>query len=418
MKGKYFIRLLVLWLILLAGCTFPTATPDATATSLPAKQSEKPGTVLKDEPAVTPTSTLVSSDKTVDKTSGSANVNPLNGLPVSDPDNLANPPLLVSISNFPPTARPQAGLSYCPIVFEMWIGQGMTRFLGIFYGDFPEEAAVSYPEDETTTTIEELPAVGPIRSGRLPYESIRKLFGGYLIMASAAKDVSEQLSDFTNIYGDDLSDPNSAMMKVTQLEALAQSSQKELGEAALSGMYFDTAVPEGGKNAQSLWLYYSYLNQIFWRYDEASDTFQRWQDNADATNFIQATDRLTGEPIQASNVIILFADHDVKSATVIDISLLYIKRGQALLFRDGQKYNIYWTTASEEYEKTTGKLRPIRFVDAEGNPFPLKPGQTWIEIVPFYTPYWETVDSEIYNRLAYGDQPGSGFWAVRVHAPE
>ena len=418
MKGKYFIRLLVLCLILLAGCTFPTATPDATATSLPAKQSEKPGTVLKDEPVVTPTSTLVSSDKTVDKTSGSANVNPLNGLPVSDPDNLANPPLLVSISNFPPTARPQAGLSYCPIVFEMWIGQGMTRFLGIFYGDFPEEAAVSYPEDETTTTIEELPAVGPIRSGRLPYESIRKLFGGYLIMASAAKDVSEQLSDFTNIYGDDLSDPNSAMMKVTQLEALAQSSQKELGEAALSGMYFDTAVPEGGKNAQSLWLYYSYLNQIFWRYDEASDTFQRWQDNADATNFIQATDRLTGEPIQASNVIILFADHDVKSATVIDISLLYIKRGQALLFRDGQKYNIYWTTASEEYEKTTGKLRPIRFVDAEGNPFPLKPGQTWIEIVPFYTPYWETVDSEIYNRLAYGDQPGSGFWAVRVHAPE
>jgi hypothetical protein len=102
---------------------------------------------------------------------------------------------------------------------------------------------------------------------------------------------------------------------------------------------------------------------------------------------------------------------------VIDISLLYIKRGQALLFRDGQKYNIYWTTASEEYEKTTGKLRPIRFIDAEGNPFPLKPGQTWIEIVPFYTPYWETVDSEIYNRLVYGDQPGSGYWAVRVHAP-
>lgn len=417
-KGKYFIRLSILCVIVLVSCTFPTALPVETATSIPTKQLEKSGAVSKAEPALTSTPKLPSSDEPAGSSTFSSNVNPLNGLPVSNPENLINPPLLVSISNFPASARPQAGLSYCPIVFEMWIGQGMTRFLGIFYGDFPEEAAVAYPEDETTTTIEEPPAVGPIRSGRLPYESIRKLFGGYLVMASAAKNVSEQLSDYTNIFGDDLSDPNSAMMDVTKLEELAQSSQKELGEAALSGMYFDPTVPEGGKPAQSLWLYYSYLNQIFWRYDEASGTFQRWQDNADATNFIQATDRLTGEPIQASNVIILFADHDVKSATVIDISLLYIKRGQALLFRDGQKYNIYWTTASEEYEKTTGKLRPIRFIDAEGNPFPLKSGQTWIEIVPFYTPYWETVDSEIYNRLAYGDQPGSGYWAVRVHAPE
>lgn len=183
-------------------------------------------------------------------------------------------------------------------------------------------------------------------------------------------------------------------------------------------MYFDSTLPEGGKTARSLWLFYAYLNQIFWRYDETSGAFLRWQDNADATTFIQAADRLTGEPLKAANVIVLFADHEVTNITMIDISLLYIKRGKALLFRDGKKYDIYWTTASEEYEKTTGKLRPIRFVDAEGNPFPLKPGQTWIEIVPLFMPYWETVDSEIFNRLVNGNQPGSGYWAVRVHAPE
>jgi len=347
----------------------------------------------------------------------SENVNPLNGLPVENPQNLKNPPVLVSISNFPASARPQAGLSYCPIVFELWIGQGMTRFLCVFYGDFPKEVAHAYPEDATTTTVEEA-VIGPIRSGRTTYEYIRKLFSGYLVMASASKEVSKQLQDYTNIFGNDLSDPNSAMMKVGQLEAIAQSSQKEVNPSELSGMYFDAAVPEGGKNAHSLWLFYSYLNQIFWRYDEKSGTFRRWQDNADGTTFIQATERLTGEPLGASNVIILFADHEVENLTNVDISLLYIKRGKALLFRDGQKFDIYWTTASEEYEKTTGKLRPIRFIDANGNPYPLKPGQTWIEIVPFFTPYWETVDSEIFNRLANGDQPGSGYWAVRVHAPE
>jgi len=237
-------------------------------------------------------------------------------------------------------------------------------------------------------------------------------------MASAAKYVSEQLKNYTNFFGSDLSNPNSAMIKVSQLEALSQSSQKELGEAALSGMYFDTAVPEGGRTAQSLWLFYSYLNQIFWRYDEESGTYRRWQDKADGATFVQSTERITGEPLSASNVVVLFADHNAGNSTNVDISLLYIKRGKALLFRDGQKYDLYWTTASEEYEKTTGKLRPIRFIDATGNPFPLKPGQTWIEIVPSFTPYWETVDSEVFNRLANGDQPGSGYWAVRVHTPK
>lgn len=417
MKGKYFISFLMILVVALTSCTYPALVLTSTATSTTeisiADKNKAPAAVIS-----SPVPSQIPTPEPLGPTSFPENVNPLNGLPVENPENLKNPPLLVSISNFPASARPQAGLSYCPIVFEMWIGEGMTRFLGIFYGDFPQEVATEYPKDETTTIIEE-PVVGPIRSGRTSYEYVRQLFSGYLVMASASKNVSEQLKDYTNFFGNDLSDPNSAMMKVTQLEALAQSSQKkDLGEGALSGMYFDSTIPEGGKTTHSLWLFYSYLNQIFWRYDEASGTFQRWQDNADATTFIQTTDRLTGEPLKAANVIILFADHEVEDSTNIDISLLYIKRGKALLFRDGQKYEIYWTTASEEYEKTTGKLRPIRFVDAEGNPFPLKPGQTWIEIVPFFTPYWETVDSEIFNRLANGDQPGSGYWAVRVHAPE
>lgn len=417
MKAKHFISVSVFLLMILTNCTvlFPqsTATPSPELGMADAEKKEdlvEPSLKPTDIPA--PTST----PQDLGPMTFPSGVNPLSGLPVKNPDNLKNPPLLVSVSNFPPTARPQAGLSFCPIVFEMWIGDGMTRFLGVFYGDFPREVAEMYPEDETQTTITE-PVIGPIRSGRLPYEYVRKMFSGYLVMASASKNVSSKLSDYSNIFGSDLSDPNSAMMKVTQLEALAQSSQKELGNAALSGMYFDENVPEGGKTAHSLWLFYSYLNQIFWRFDEESGRFMRWQDNADGSTFIQSTDRLTGEPLSGDNVVILFAEHEVTNKYLIDISLLYVKRGKALLFRDGQKYDIYWTTASEEYEKTTGKLRPIRFIDAEGNPFPLKPGQTWIEIVPQFTPYWETVDDEIFHRLANGDKPGSGYWAVRVYAP-
>ena len=63
--------------------------------------------------------------------------NPLTGLPVEDPSLLQYPALLVSISHFPVEARPQAGLSFAPYVFEIYITEGATRFLTTFYGEFP-----------------------------------------------------------------------------------------------------------------------------------------------------------------------------------------------------------------------------------------------------------------------------------------
>ncbi len=76
-------------------------------------------------PTVEPTQQIVS------------NINPLTGLTVEDPSLLQLPAVLVSISHFPATARPQAGLSFAPYVFEIYITEGATRFLTTFYGQFP-----------------------------------------------------------------------------------------------------------------------------------------------------------------------------------------------------------------------------------------------------------------------------------------
>ncbi|MBE0682654.1 MAG: DUF3048 C-terminal domain-containing protein [Anaerolineales bacterium] len=67
-----------------------------------------------------------------------ADYNPLNAQQVKDPGQLKTPALLVSISHFPVTARPQAGLSFAPWVFEFYITEGATRFLSVFYGEVPE----------------------------------------------------------------------------------------------------------------------------------------------------------------------------------------------------------------------------------------------------------------------------------------
>jgi hypothetical protein len=66
-----------------------------------------------------------------------ANVNPLTGREVSDPSLLNLPAVLVSISNMPVTARPQAGPGFASWVYELYIGEGTTRFLNVFYGDLP-----------------------------------------------------------------------------------------------------------------------------------------------------------------------------------------------------------------------------------------------------------------------------------------
>lgn len=345
-------------------------------------------------------------------------VNPLTGLAVDDPANLDLPPALVSITNFPVTARPQAGLSYSPFVFELYIGEGMTRFLAMFYGDFPnEEDLESDNQSDSAVTVDY--TVGPVRSGRLTYEPIRKHYGGFLVMASAWSGVSANLSDYTNVFGSDHSNINSAMIKVTDLEKIAEKNQDSLyGKANLDAYRFDPQAPAGGKLGESIWLAYNYLNQIFWRFDAASGAYLRYQDNADGQTFKQMTDRLNGEALAFENVVILFAKHTARAETLIDVELMYQNRQKALIFRDGKMYEVFWTTRNGDYEKTTGKLRPIRFEDANGNPFALKPGQTWVELVPTYSPYYETVDSELYSDLAGKKSPGSGIWAVRFYAPK
>ncbi len=93
------------------------------------------------------------------------------------------------------------------------------------------------------------------------------------------------------------------------------------------------------------------------------------------------TDRLTGRQLHFENVIVLFAKHEVISPTDLDIHLDPGKTGQALLLRDGQMYEIKWSTVPTEGEQTTGTSQPIQFLSLDGHPAPLKPGHTWILVV-------------------------------------
>jgi hypothetical protein len=115
-------------------------------------ETQSPVVMNSTQPAA-PTVTAIAEDTSAPVIEFPPYINPLTGLPVTDPKLLKTPALLVSISHFPATARPQAGLSFAPYVFEFYITEGATRFLTAFYGEFP------YPEIPFTgnCTIREEP---------------------------------------------------------------------------------------------------------------------------------------------------------------------------------------------------------------------------------------------------------------------
>ena len=139
-----------------AGPTVPAA-PTFTATAIPATVS--PTETAPPSPVAT--STLLPSPQPrqgaqvqgPDLDKFSPGLNPLTGLRLQQPEMLGLPAVLVSISNMPPTARPQAGLSFVPWNYEIFIGEGTTRFMGVFYGDLPRRIPNDLGNCPVNTTI-------------------------------------------------------------------------------------------------------------------------------------------------------------------------------------------------------------------------------------------------------------------------
>ena len=298
--------------------------------------------------------------------------NPLTGLPVTSLQTLLKVPLLVSITEFPPSARPQSGLSAASQVWETSIGEGMTRFLAVYYGDYQEvlsDLLESHPE----LTMGD-PAIGPIRSGRVGYQEIKLFYpGALLIIRFGSPEVIEQLTNLRTVYADDPEDVNSASLTLDELRALELDPARPSSYAGLS---FDPRIPAGGVRSPTLDLIYSLHNQIRWNYDPDRGTYLRSQDKADGSGaLVRSFDRLSDDRLQADNVLVLFAEHKYQNpqGTILSIELAHVPKRYGLLFRDGQQFDIQWSSPRLEFQVN----------DDRGRPVPLRPGVTYFEVVSY-----------------------------------
>lgn len=513
----------------LAACA-PTQA-DAPASDSPAPASPTPTfSTPTATPIPTPQPTLPPALLGPDEEDFPPNYNPLTGQPAAEPSLLELPALLVSISNFPATARPQAGLSFASMVFQFSITEGADRFLAVFYGGFPypevpltgdcpvrpgaftpsglllgnrvwldaDRDGTQEPGEpgvggvcvnlydakgnllQTTSTdsngyfafdvqaggeyllgfepppgmsftvpdsgdddrdsdaapgsgetarfllqadarrwdaglVQDEPMspssaalpkaeVGPVRSGRLLYGHIAAFFQeSCLIYAFASKEVLAAIPKCSFVAHEDAG--GGAMLEISRMEAIAHENWKLDTEFNYASNLFDETPPQGGAPTNEVQVYFSLLNQSGWQYDAASQTWLRYTDNADKATAGQLhpdTDRLNGRQLQFENLVVMMAEHEVISPTNLNIHLDQGEQGAAWLFRDGQAYEIKWSTRSTDYERTTGLRRPIRFLNRDGSPVALRPGRTWIVIV---TPFSEVTPK----------QPG--VWRVRYYAP-
>lgn len=313
-----------------------------------------------------------------------AGINPLTGLPAA-PEALARVPAAIKISNFPAQGRPHAGLSYADLVFEYFIGVGMTRFLAVFYG---EDALLA----------------GPIRSGRVVDGYLVRMYGAVLGMKGADAHVGSRLEaalpgrvfSATSSLCPALcpyttSHTHGTFSDTGEFRAYAEAQGAAPQAPDRRGMRFVSTGPEMGDSAARLWIFYAFLNQVEWQYDVAGGVYLRWQDNADAV-LRPMPDRLTGETLAFENVVVLFADHEFETPTIIEMDLSSGRSGRGLALRDGRMIPVTWNAVQADV--------PLRFSGPDGDPYPFKPGSTWFEIVGLPSALEETA-------------PGS--WKVRFY---
>ena len=374
--------LLVLIGVSLMGCRrgaatdVPPTTPTPTASPVPPAAVQvtptAPAVVSTPTPTVPPLpdallaldgDSLISHDPLPD------NVSPFTGLVVDDPARLDRMPAAVKISNSP-IARPQSGLSHADIVIEHLAEGGITRFTAIYHSEDSER-------------------IGSVRSARLIDLEIPVLFDTFLVYSGANGEVTRLLdsSDFADrTLSDERKDPGFYRLEIpgrawehtlfTDTQLLWQVAEERgwTQRPRYRGWVWNETPPDDAEPARTIFIPYSSdYSDVRYEYEPEIESYRRWI--LDEPH----VDGLTGEQLTVPNVVVLYVNHvetliveDVLGSKSVEIQLW--GNGRMQLFRDGVVKEGFWLR--------DGREGPLLFMDGNGQPIPLKPGKTWIQIVP------------------------------------
>jgi len=380
------VLVLILAMLLPGRCSkSPAATPTPTKTPVPPTWTPTATPAATDTPTPTPTATPAPTDTpsptptitptpgyTVPKAGGVVSL--FTGLAPADPGVLQRRPLAIKVAN-QRSVIPQTGLSKADVVVESRVEFLQTRYTAIFQS-------------------QDAPRVGSIRSARLIDVELPDIFDAVLCFSGAVEPVRQKLYHTSDLkdqileaalnpgafYRDPhIRVPDNLFAKTSTIWRYIDKRGWNAPPHPTGEWAFSETPPEGGAAASGAKFPYPTF-PVRWAYDAASGKWLRW------LNGQPHIDKGTGDQLSADNVVILGAMH-VKTLILehgtkrmgancanCSIEIQLWGEGPLKILRDGKVYEGKWQRA--------GREKPFRFVDDAGNPLPLKPGNSWWQVVP------------------------------------
>ena len=288
---------------------------------------------------------------------------PLTGQEAEDEAFSTRRVLAVKIENSP-EARPQAGLAEADIVYEQEAEGGITRFNVLYHCSDSDR-------------------IGPIRSARPVDPPILQQFGDPLFVHAGSvdaviKDVEAAGIEMINCNFEEAVCPRDPEHTAphdifTSTDALREAGRQG-GEAPTELYTFEEEAPEG-KRGREVNLNFSPVADVTWRYRGNQDAYMRFHEG-------EAHDLEDGSQVSATNVVVMMVER--KETRVSDSagnpvpSFEVVGSGDLYVFRGGTVIEGTWERDEES--------SPTSFVDAQGEPIALAPGNTWIELFPTDAP--------------------------------
>jgi hypothetical protein len=308
---------------------------------------------------------------------------PLTGLPVDDPSLLERRPLAIKVQNAP-ISRPQYGLPEADIVYEHLSEAGITRFTAIYLCQTPEKVgstrSARFIDLEIPAMYDSLLAFSGTSAGLYPkflnadfYD--REFCYGWGLHSEGFYRDREMIQQGVPIEHTLYADP----VKIWEI-----ADELDINDGQeLTDMHFSADAPEGGEPATHIRIPYPHRDMVVdYRYDPDLGAYLRWDGGS------PHVDADTGEQISVTNVVVAYANHvdtdiyeDEPRRNHPSVQIQLWGTGPVVVFRDGLAYEGLWARPER------GAM--LVFRDLAGQiPIPLKPGNTWVQLVPLEGHRW------------------------------
>jgi hypothetical protein len=287
---------------------------------------------------------------------------PLTGLPDPSGQSQTRPALSVKIENTP-DARPQVGIDHADVVYEEEVEGNITRFVAIFNSTAPV-------------------TIGPVRSVRMQDPDIVWPIHGIFAYSGGAQDPVDAINA-APVHAVDNDAAIAGGLNGMERDAPGQPPREAPhnlyahgpalfslgGEPVPPPPLFQYAapglpLPEGsdpGEPAARVHVGWAAGYDVTYAWDAASGTWKRFIHDEPHTV-------VGGDQIAPTNVVVQFTYYDgVSNAQTVG-------EGDAWVFTDGRVRKGRWIRPDRE--------QPAQYVDANGQPILLRPGRTWVELLP------------------------------------